>query len=81
MYNEDGPFEMLPAQLQAGRFRTERGSHCDADGLRSASAARAFPRAFTVFLLLFIEHNVNEAINFTPHTRCRKKIMEIVNYE
>lgn len=81
MYNEDGPFEMLPAQLQAGRFRAERGSHCDADALRSASVAGAFPQAFTVFLLLFIEHNVNEAINFTPYTRCRKKIMEIVNYE
>lgn len=75
------PLKCSPVQLQAGRFCAERGSYCDADVLRGVSAAGAFPRAFTVFLLLFIEHNVNEAINFTPHTRCRKKIMEIVNYE
>lgn len=58
----------------------QRG-YCDADVLGRASAERPFPWVFTVFLLLFIEHNVNEAINFTPHTRCRKKIMEIVNYK
>lgn len=43
-----------------------RGGYCDADVLQTASAARTFPWVFTVFLLLFIEHNVNEAINFTP---------------
>lgn len=42
--------------------------YCNADLLKSASAAtRSFPMVFTVFLLLFIEHNVNEAINFTTY--------------
>lgn len=75
------PLKCSPGSCRLADSAPERGSYCDADVLRGASAARAFPRAFTVFLLLFIEHNVNEAINFTPHTRCRKKIMEIVNYE
>lgn len=55
--------------------------YCNADVFQSASVVRTFPWVFTIFLLLFIEHNVNEAINFTPYTRWRKKIMEIVNYE
>lgn len=75
------PLKCSPCSCRLADSAPKRGSYCDADVLRGASAARAFPRAFTVFLLLFIEHNVNEAINFTPHTRCRKKIMEIVNYE
>lgn len=42
--------------------------HCNADFLKSASAAtRSFPMVFTVFLLLFMEHNVNEAINFNTY--------------
>lgn len=61
---------MFPLQLQAGRSCTvqRQGGYCDADVLQAASAARTFPWVFTVFLLLFIEHNVNEAINFTPPT-------------
>lgn len=72
---------MLPSQLQSSVDPAPYEGYCNADVFQSASAARTFPRVFTVFLLLFIEHNVNEAINFTPHTRRRKKIMEIVNYE
>lgn len=42
--------------------------YCNADLLKSASAATSsFPMVLTVFLLLFIEHNVNEAINFAPY--------------
>lgn len=42
--------------------------YCNADLLRSASAATSsLPMVLTVFLLLFIEHNVNEAINFTTY--------------